>query len=131
MEPKETQPTLRLVNSTTIPARVQARSRHDSRLQSMTLGAAALGIAATGVFGYAAALTYSGTSTANAADQNLGDQNGTQPFTVNGGSSAGSNGGGTTRNSGGTTVTPNAGNQQPVNPPTTTRHRQHAVSGGS
>jgi hypothetical protein len=95
----------------------------------MTLGAAALGIAATGVFGYAAALTYTGkTSTANAADgqSGVGDQQYAVPNGAGGGSSQ----------SGGTVnpnaVNPNAGTQQqPVTPPTTTRHRQHAVTGGS
>lgn len=92
----------------------------------MTLGVAALGITATGVFGYAAALTYSGTATANAADQpaGLGDQNATQPLRNSGA-------GGVAPNTGGTTIAPNTQNQQPVTPPTTTRHRNHAVTGGS
>jgi len=90
----------------------------------MTLGAAALGIAATGVFGYAAALTYTGkTTTVNAAD----GQNG--PGALPNDTSGSSNQAGTS--SGGGTVTPNTTQQQPVTPPTTTRHRQHAVSGGS
>jgi hypothetical protein len=127
-DPKESSAKLADVNPT-IPARVQARSRADRRLQSMTLGAAALGIAATGAFGYAAALTYTGkTTTVNAADgqTNLGDQQYAAPDTTGGSS----NRSGTT--SGGSTVNPNAGTQQqPVNPPATTKHRQHAVSGGS
>ena len=122
MDPKEIGPRLHLVNPT-IPARVQARSRADSRLQSMTLGAAALGIVATGVFGYAAALTYTGqTSTANAADQQTGFGGGT----YGNGATANGYGQGT-----GGAVMPNGFNQVPVNPPTTTRHRQHVVSGGS
>jgi hypothetical protein len=124
-DPKESGPTLTLVNPT-VPARVHARSRADRRLQSMTLGAAALGIAATGAFGYAAALTYAGTTaTANAADQQagFGDQGQVQPGDGNG--SAGQSG-----TSGGNVV-PFSGNQQPVNPPTTTRHRSHTVTGGS
>jgi hypothetical protein len=131
MEPKERDPKLRDVNPT-IPARVQARSRADRRLQSMTLSAAALGIVATGAFGYAAALTYSGTSTANAADPNGGFDTPAQVAPNTGGSTGGSTNGGTTRNNAGTRVAPNTGNQQqPVTPPTTTRHRQHAVTGGS
>ena len=96
----------------------------------MTLGAAMLGISATGVFGYAAALTYSGTSTANAADQQSrsGVQSGTPPY-VN--SNNGTTSGGASSNSGGTTIVPGTGYQQPVTPPVTTRHSQHAVSGGS
>jgi len=112
----------------TIPARVQARSRADRRLQSMTLGAAALGLAATGVFGYAAALTYTGTSTVNAAGQQtgLGNQQYAVPNDTSGNTGQSGN------SSGGVTVNPNAGaQQQPINPPTTTRHRQHAVTGGS
>jgi hypothetical protein len=111
----------------TIPARVHARSQADRRLQSMTLGAAALGIAATGVFGYAAALTYTGkTSTANAADQpgGFGDQQ--QTLSNGAGGTSGQSGA-----TGGGTVTPFSGNQQPVNPPTATKHRSHASSGGS
>ena len=128
-DPKELGATLLFVNPT-IPARVQARSRADRRLQSMTLGAAALGIAATGVFGYAAALTYTGkTATVNAADQQSGLGNG-QYAVPNDTSGNSSQSGGTTVNP--NAVTPNSGiQQQPVNPPTTTRHRQHAVSGGS
>jgi len=97
----------------------------------MTLGAAALGIAATGVFGYAAAITYNGkTSTVNAADQQtgVGDQQYAVPNTTSGSSGQSGN------TSGGGTVTPNAGTQQQqqhINPPTTTKHRQHAVTGGS
>jgi hypothetical protein len=124
-EPKESGATLRLVNPT-IPARVQARSRADRRLQSMTIGAAALGIAATGVFGYAAALTYTGkTTTVNAADQQ-GDQQYAVP-NDNGGSTGQSG-----TSSGGGTATPNRGTQQqPIIPPTSTRHRGHVSSGGS
>jgi hypothetical protein len=95
----------------------------------MTLGAAALGIAATGVFGYAAAITYNGkTSTVNAADQQTGQ--GDQPYAVPNDTSGSSGQSG--NGSGGGTVTPRAGTQQqPVNPPTITKHRQHASSGGS
>lgn len=94
----------------------------------MTLGAAALGIVATGAFGYAAALTYSGTATANAADQNGGFDT---PAQATPNTRTGTTGGGSSRNSGGTSIAPNVQNQVPVTPPTTTRHRQHAVTGGS
>ena len=90
----------------------------------MTLGAAALGIAATGAFGYAAALTYTGkTTTVNAADGQPG--RGALPNDTSGSSNqSGSASGGV--------VTPNSKTpQQPVTPPATTKHRQHAVSGGS
>ena len=110
----------------TVPARVHARNRADHRLQSMTLGAAALGIVATGVFGYAAALTYSGTSsTVNAADQpaGLGDQPQATPRGNTGSSGQSGTQGGATN--------PFFGDSQPINPPTTTRHRSHASSGGS
>ena len=112
----------------TIPARIHARSRNDDRLQSMTLGAVALGIAATGAFGYAAALTYTGT--ANAANvtpppTHFGsDQGGDdqpllqQPFTGAGSAGQGAN------------VSPLFGGQQ-VTPPTTSVRRSHVTSGGS
>ena len=96
----------------------------------MTLGAAALGFAATGVFAYAAAISYAGTTT-NADAANLPadiggqgvDPNGTSGQTNLGGNQSGTQGG---------TVSPFSGsNQQPVTPPTTTRHRSHAVTGGS
>lgn len=87
----------------------------------MTLGAAALGIAATGIFAYAAAMTYTGkTSTVN-ADQQV---------------TRSSNGGGN--------VDPNAGAQQQIQqqnglnpfygatpPQTTSRHHSFVTSGGS
>lgn len=124
--PKESGPRLALVNPT-IPARVQTRNRADRRLQSMTLGAAVLGIAATGVFGYAAALTYTGkTNTVNAAAgvQSFGgDQQPQQPVD------------GVTGQSGqddqGNILNPFFGIQQ-VTPPTTSGRRQsHVSSGGS
>jgi hypothetical protein len=106
-----------LVNPT-IPARVHARSRNDSRLQSMTLGAAAMGIAATGFFGYAAALTYAGTTSA-AAQQ--GGVSGQLPYGNSGYAGQSSQGG---------AVNPYY-NQQQIIPPTTSRHSSHASSGGS
>jgi hypothetical protein len=122
-DPKESESRLQGVNPT-IPARVQARSRHDDRLQSMTIGAAALGIAATGFFGYAAALTYAGTSTANAATGQgvLTPQQVQDSYTYNGNVGQGTQGG---------LVNPNYDNQQLVAPPTTSRHRSHAITGGS
>ena len=128
MDSEESGPRLLLVNPT-IPTRVQARSRADSRLQSMTLGAAALGIAATGVFGFAAAFTYTGsTTTVNAADQQGGlDGQGVDP-TSNTGTSGQTNQSGT---QGGTVSPFSRSNQQPITPPTITRHRSHAVTGGS
>jgi hypothetical protein len=123
--PKEFGVRLALVNPT-IPARVQARSRADRRLQSMTLGAAVIGIAATGAFGYAAALTYTGTTNAaNAANpqSGFGDD---QPVNNGGTGSSGQTG----RSDQGTTVNPFFGGQQ-ANPPTTTRHRSSHVSSGS
>ncbi|HEY5629702.1 MAG TPA: hypothetical protein VIR16_09345 [Candidatus Limnocylindrales bacterium] len=110
----------------TIPARVQTRNRADRRLQSMTMTAAVVGIAATGVFGYAAALTYTGTTNAaNAANPQTGIGNDQQPLQVNGGTS-GQTGG----DDQGTTVNPFFGGQQ-VTPPTTSRKRQSHVSSGS
>lgn len=117
--------------NSTVPARVQARSRADSRLQSMTLGAAALGIAATGVFGYAAALTYTGKTTTVNADQQVNSF---------GGSGSQNSGGGSTGASGQSQPQPQTQTQNQdgfnpffgnVNPPTSTRHHPQAVSGGS
>ena len=120
--PKEIGARLGLVNPN-IPARVHARSRADNRLQSMTFGAAALGIAATGVFAYAAALTYSGkTTTANAAGPQSGFNDGQQAPSTNSGESNGSDSQGI--------INQFFGGQQ-VTPPTTTRHRSHTVTGGS
>ncbi len=111
----------------TIPARVQARSHADRRLQSLTLGAVALGIAATGAFGYAAALTYTGkTTTANAANPQGGF--GDRQYVPNGDNGAS---GTVNQNSAGGNVAPNVNNQQLVAPPIITQHRQHAVTGGS
>lgn len=129
-DPKETGARLVPVNPT-VPARIDARSRADRRLQSMTLGAAALGIAATGVFGYAAALTYNGTtSTANAADQPAGlggqfaDPNIQDTLPSTGGAGTGSQGG---------TVNPNTQTnpQNGITLPVPTRQRHHATTGGS
>jgi len=116
----------------TVPARIQARSRADRRLQSMTLGAAALGIVATGAFGYAAAMTYTGkTSTVSAADQpaSLGGQV-ADPNVQNAQPNNGSSGvsGGSGSQSQGGTVNPffQTIPQQPIAP-----QRHHAISGGS
>ncbi len=134
-DPKESGARLTLVNPT-VPARINARSRADRRLQSMTLGAAALGIVATGAFGYAAALTYTGTTTtAKAADQpaslggQLADPN-VQNSQPNTGGNSGSSGG---AGSQGGTVNPffQVIPQQGVNPPTITGGRHHATTGGS
>ncbi len=123
--PKEFGPRLALVNPT-VPARVQTRNRADRRLQSLTLGAAVLGIAATGAFGYAAALTYSGkTNSVSAAG--VQTFSGDQPLEqqpVNG--VTGQSG----QDDQGNLVNPFFGGQQ-VTPPTTTRHRQSHVSSGS
>lgn len=117
----------------TIPARVHARSRADQRLQSMTLGAAVVGIAATGVFGYAAALTYAGTTT-NANAANPAANQGTQPRSYGGDDGGfGSSQYGTSgqSNQGGGLVNPFFGGEQ-VNPPTSTGSRHsHSSSGGS
>jgi len=120
MDPKESGPRLQFVNPTTVPARVHARSRYDSRLQSMTLGAAAIGIAATGFFGYAAALTYAGTAT-SAAVQQGGVLQQQLPTRNADDAGQGSEGGG---------VNPYSYQQQII-PPTISRHSSHASSGGS
>ncbi len=128
--PKESDARLAPVNAT-IPARVQNRHRADQRLHSMTLGAAVLGIAGTAAFGYAAALTYTGTtSNANAATTPQYGYGDDQPFQQeqNFGGESGESG---ERNQQGTTVNPFFGGQQ-VTPPTTSRKRQsHVSSGGS
>jgi hypothetical protein len=127
MEPKETPPRLTQVKQN-VPARVQARARADERLHSMTVGAVAIGVAATGVFAYAAALNYSGTTTTvNAADPQSG---GTQPQTFGGDDGTSGTQGGEV-NPYSVNQQPNSVNQQPISPPTITRHRSHAVSGGS
>jgi hypothetical protein len=111
------------VNST-IPARVRARSRNDDRLQSMTLGAAAIGIVATGFFGYAAALTYAGTTTSNASTTTQGGltpQQLSNSYSYNG-SDDGQQGGATN---------PYYNQQQIIIPPVSTGRHAHASSGGS
>ena len=122
---KEFGPRLAFVNPT-IPARVQTRNRADRRLQSMTLGAAVLGIAAVGVFGYAAALTYTGkTNTVSAAGVQSfgGDQQPQQPISGVAGQAR--------QDDQGNILNPFFGIQQ-VTPPTTSGHRQsHVSSGGS
>jgi hypothetical protein len=131
MEPKETPPRLAQVKQN-VPARVQARARADQRLHSMTVGAVAIGFAATGVFAYAAAITYTGTTTtANAADpQSAGGQPQTFSGSDDGTSGqSGTQGGGVNPYS--VNQQPNSVNQQPISPPTITHHRSHAVSGGS
>jgi hypothetical protein len=123
--PKESGPRLGLVNPT-IPARVQNRNRADQRLASMTLGAAVLGIVATGAFGYAAAITYAGTSTsANAANPQSGYGDNQPLQQVNGGT-PGQTGAGDDQG----LLNPFFGGQQ-VNPPTTSRHQKSHVSSGS
>lgn len=47
------------MNQTT-NARVRARNSANYRLQALTIGAAVLGVAGTGLFSYAAAMTYTG-----------------------------------------------------------------------
>lgn len=109
----------------TIPARVQARSRNDDRLQSMTLGAAAIGIVATGFFGYAAALTYAGTTTsaATTGQGGLTQQQLQNSYSYNGNTGQSTQGGATT---------PYYNQQQQViNPPVYTGRHSHALSGGS
>ncbi len=112
----------------TIPARVHARSRNDSRLQSMTLGAVALGIAGTGFFGYAAALTYAGTTTNNAATT---IQGGYTPQQLQ--NSYSYNGGDDGQGTQGGLVNPYYSQQQPlvVAPPASTSRQSHVISGGS
>lgn len=56
------------MNSTT-RARMEARSSANHRLYALTVGAAVLGVVGTGVFSYAAALTYTGKTSVAAADQ--------------------------------------------------------------
>ncbi len=101
----------------------------------MTLGAAALGIAATGVFGYAAALTYSGaTSTVSAAGQPVGSGTGSQGLAAPAAAPAlgqAASGGTSDQGSGGVIVNPFFGSQQAAAAPTTTGRPSHAVSGGS
>lgn len=129
MEPKETASRLRQVKQS-VPARVQARARADHKLQTLTIGAATIGFAATGAFAYAAALTYTGTTTTvNAADpQSRGDQPQTLPGSGGGTSGqSGTQGGETSPYS----VNPYSVNPAPISPPTSSRHRSHAVSGGS
>lgn len=95
----------------------------------MTLGAAALGLVGTGAFGYAAAMTYAGTtSTVNAIDpQAAGLGNGgVDPNTGTSGITSQPN---QSSDQGGT-VNPFFGSQQVV-PPTTTRRHSHAITGGS
>jgi hypothetical protein len=128
MEPKETPPRLAQVKQN-VPARVQARARADERLHSMTVGAIALGVAATGVFAYAAAINYSGTTTTvNAADPQSG---GSQPQTFGGSDDGTAGQSGQSGTQGGEVNPYSVNQQQPISPPTTTRHRSHAVSGGS
>ncbi len=112
--------------NSTIPARVRARSRNDDRLQSMTLGAAAIGIVATGFFGYAAALTYAGTTTSNAGATTQGGL--TPQQLSNSYSYNGSDGGQGTQ---GGATNPYYNQQQIIIPPVSTGRHAHASSGGS
>jgi hypothetical protein len=96
----------------------------------MTLGAAALGIAATGLFGYAAALTYTGTtSTVNAADQ--------QVTGFSGGGAIGDAGSRSSSRSGSSSQTQTQAQGGIVNPfngvlpPQSGTGRHHAATGGS
>ncbi len=59
------------MNQTT-NARVRARNSANYRLQALTIGAAVLGVVGTGVFSYAAAMTYTGKPAAD--QQTSGDQ---------------------------------------------------------
>ncbi len=113
----------------TIPARIHARSRNDDRLQSMTLGAVALGIAGTGFFGYAAALTYTGTTANSGAATTQGGLTPQQlqnSYSYNGDGLAGDDG----QSGQGGAVNPYY-NQQIVIPPVSTSRHSHASSGGS
>ena len=53
----------------TTRARVQARARANYRLGALTIGAAVLGVAGTGVFSYAAAMTFTRKTTTATTDQ--------------------------------------------------------------
>jgi len=48
----------------TTDSRLEARSRNLDRLRKLTIGTAALGVAATSGFGWLAAMSYTGTTTA-------------------------------------------------------------------
>ena len=119
-------------------ARIRARSRAESRLRAMTIGTAVLGVAATGAFGWAAAITYDGkTSTALAADPGTGgDSNAAgnpgAGFSDPNAGVTNPNPGVTNPNGGVTNPNPVSGNQGTV---PTVRHSKnrsgHASSGGS
>lgn len=88
----------------------EARSRAARRLRKLTIGTAALGMAATGGFGWLAAVTYSGSTTAATA-----------AFTVP--STASTTVGATTSGASGTTTT--------VPTVTAAQGNAHASTGGS
>jgi hypothetical protein len=108
-------------------ARVQARTSANYRLQALTIGAAVLGVAGTGAFSYAAAMTYTGKPAAVTTGDQQGpdDQGGSTNPTTNNGQTA-------TGNTAPNARTPNTGNQAPtVTPrPKKVRHVQ-ATTGGS
>ena len=108
------------MNQTT-RARVQARSSANSRLQAMTIGAAILGIAGTGIFSYAAAMTYTGKTATVAADDQGGavDPNNGQAFAPDATTDPRAN-----------AQAPSVNNQAPAPTPQVRRSRHARVSTG-
>jgi hypothetical protein len=122
------------------PLRIRARSRADRRLQAMTIGTAMLGVVATGAFGYAAAVSYTGkTTTALADDQQaagdpnagVGDPNAGVP-NANGAAPVDPNPGVANPNTGVANPTPGTTTQQAPAPTVRRTHKTgHVSTGGS
>ena len=124
------------------PSRVRARSRADRRLQAMTIGTAMLGVVATGAFGYAAAVSYTGKATTALADdqQAAGDPNagvgdpnaGVPNANTNGVAPVDPNPGVANPNTGVTNPTPGTTAPQAQAPTVRRSHKSgHVSSGGS
>jgi hypothetical protein len=118
--------------------RIRARSRADRRLRALTIGTAVLGAAATGAFGYAAAITYTGTTSAALANDQqavddpgaIGDPN--AGVTAPNGAVTTPNGGVSNPNPG--VTNPSNGSNGQVTTPTVRRTRNrsgHVSTGGS
>ncbi len=106
--------------NTTDTAR-EARTRNLARLRKLTIGTAALGMAATSGFSFLAAATYAGHATASAATAYTTSVAATAPSGVTSGTTA--NTSGTTASTSGTTFTAPA--------VTSTSGFGHVSSGGS
>ncbi len=115
----------------TTNARVRARNSANYRLQALTIGAAVLGIAGTGVFSYAAAMTYTGKPAA-AVDRGTTNDQGTVVDPNSGQTATGQSNGGSNGQTNPNVQAPSTTNQGTTQAPRV-RHSKHAAvsTGGS